>query len=56
VLTTSNEERDIEDSYRIGANSFVRKPVVFEQFVRAIDVLGVYWLRVNEPAPVGGPS
>ena len=53
VLTTSNEERDIVDSYRLGANSFVRKPVVFEEFVRAVNVLGVYWLLVNEPAPAG---
>ena len=53
VLTTSNEERDVVDSYRLGANSFVRKPVVFDEFVRAVNVLGVYWLLVNEPAPVG---
>ena len=53
VLTTSNEERDIVDSYRLGANSFVRKPVVFEEFVRAVNVLGVYWLLVNESAPAG---
>jgi two-component system, response regulator len=51
VLTTSNEERDIVDSYRLGANSYVRKPVVFEEFVKAVNVLGVYWLLVNEPAP-----
>jgi two-component system response regulator len=53
VLTTSNEERDIVDSYRLGANSFVRKPVVFQEFVEAVNVLGVYWLLVNEPAPAG---
>jgi two-component system, response regulator len=52
VLTTSNEERDIVDSYRLGANSFVRKPVVFDEFVKAVNVLGIYWLLVNEPAPV----
>jgi two-component system, response regulator len=51
VLTTSNEERDIVDSYRMGANSFVRKPVMFGDFVDATKVLGVYWLLVNEPAP-----
>jgi CheY-like chemotaxis protein len=53
VLTTSNEERDIVQSYRLGANSFVRKPVKFDEFVRAVNVLGVYWLMVNEPAPAG---
>jgi two-component system response regulator len=51
VLTTSREERDIVDSYRLGANSFVRKPVAFDEFVDATKVLGVYWLLVNEPAP-----
>jgi two-component system response regulator len=51
VLTTSNEERDIVESYRLGANSFVRKPVVFGEFVDAANVLGVYWLLVNQPAP-----
>ena len=51
VLTTSDEERDIVESYRIGANSFVRKPVVFGDFVDAANVLGVYWLLVNQPAP-----
>ncbi len=51
VLTTSSEERDIVQSYRLGANSFVRKPVTFSQFVEATKVLGVYWLLVNQPAP-----
>jgi two-component system response regulator len=51
VLTTSSEERDILESYRLGANSFVRKPVVFAEFVDATKVLGVYWLLVNQPAP-----
>ena len=51
VLTTSNEERDIVDSYRLGANSYVRKPVMFADFVDATRVLGMYWLLVNEPAP-----
>jgi two-component system response regulator len=51
VLTTSDEERDIVESYRIGANSFVRKPVAFGEFVEAANVLGRYWLLVNQPAP-----
>lgn len=51
VLTTSSEERDIMESYRLGANSFVRKPVQFAEFVEAAKVLGVYWLLVNQPAP-----
>jgi two-component system response regulator len=55
VLTTSDEERDIVDSYRLGANSFVRKPVVFGEFLEAARVLGVYWLLVNRPPP-GAPG
>jgi two-component system response regulator len=51
VLTTSNEERDILTSYELGANSYVRKPVVFGEFVEAARVLGLYWLLVNEPPP-----
>ena len=52
VLTTSSEERDIVESYRLGANSYVRKPVVFSDFLNAANVLGMYWLLVNEPPPV----
>jgi two-component system response regulator len=51
VLTTSSEERDIVQSYRLGANSFVRKPVTFGEFVEATKVLGAYWLLVNQPVP-----
>jgi two-component system, response regulator len=51
VLTTSSEERDIVESYDLGANSYVRKPVVFESFIDAVRVLGLYWLLVNESAP-----
>jgi two-component system response regulator len=51
VLTTSSEERDIMESYRLGANSYVRKPVVFAEFLTATNVLGMYWLLVNEPVP-----
>ncbi|MEV4708534.1 response regulator [Actinoplanes sp. NPDC049316] len=52
VLTTSNEERDIVESYRLGANSYVRKPVVFGEFLNAANLLGMYWLLVNEPVPL----
>jgi two-component system response regulator len=51
VLTTSNEEADIISSYRLGANSFVRKPVVFSEFLDAASVLGMYWLLINQSAP-----
>lgn len=52
VLTTSNEERDIIESYRLFANSYVRKPVVFGDFVEAARILGLYWLLINQPAPI----
>lgn len=49
VLTTSNEEKDIASCYSHGANSYVRKPVDFEQFTDAVGKLGMYWLLINEP-------
>jgi len=51
VLTTSSEEADIVKSYRFGANSFVSKPVVFSEFLHATNVLVMYWLFLNKPAP-----
>lgn len=51
VLTSSKEERDIISSYDLGANSFVRKPVDFGEFIEAARQLGLYWLVLNEPPP-----
>jgi CheY-like chemotaxis protein len=48
ILTTSNEDRDRVESYRLGANSYIRKPVDFNQFAEAIQQLGLYWLVLNE--------
>ncbi len=53
VLTSSNEQRDVLSSYDLGANSFVRKPVDFAQFIDAARHLGLYWLVLNEAPPTG---
>ena len=51
ILTSSKEERDIGESYQRGANSYVRKPVDFNQFLEATRQLGLYWLVINESPP-----
>jgi len=48
VLTTSSEDKDRIESYKLGANSYIRKPVDFDQFVDAVRQLGLYWLVLNE--------
>lgn len=53
VLTTSNEERDVVTSYRLGVNSYVRKPVDFDSFIEAVRQLGLYWLVLNIAPPTG---
>ncbi len=49
VLTSSREDRDITESYRLGVNSYIGKPVEWEEFVRVISELGLYWLLLNKP-------
>ena len=51
ILTSSREDRDRLEGYSLGANSYIQKPVDFEQFVAAIHQLGLYWLVLNEPPP-----
>jgi two-component system response regulator len=54
ILTSSDEEQDRLNGYRYGANSYVRKPVDYDQFAEAIRQLGLYWLLLNRPPPTGG--
>lgn len=56
VLTSSKEDEDILNSYSLGANAYVRKPVDFGRFVEAVKTLGLFWMVVNEPPPPRRPS
>ncbi len=56
VLTSSDDPRDVVESYRLGANSYVCKPVNFKQFQETVRHVQFYWLRLNEPSPSGESS
>ncbi|HUA09991.1 MAG TPA: response regulator [Candidatus Acidoferrales bacterium] len=54
ILTSSKQEEDLIEGYRLGVNSYVRKPVDFNEFVEAVRTVGLYWLVLNEPPPAAG--
>jgi two-component system, response regulator len=56
ILTSSKEERDLTQGYSLGANSYIQKPVDFEQFIEATRQLSLYWLVLNVPPPVKGAT
>lgn len=51
VLTSSSEEKDMEECYRLGINGYVVKPIRFEEFVDAVKQIGIFWVLINEPPP-----
>ena len=55
ILTSSKEEQDLISGYALGANSYVRKPVDFTEFLEAVKVLGIYWLMMNQSPPGAAP-
>ena len=54
ILTSSKEERDLVASYHSGANSYIQKPVDFDQFREVVKTVGLYWLVINQPVPTNG--
>lgn len=52
ILTSSREQKDVVESYKLGVNSYIVKPVSFDQFVAAVQELGIYWLLLNQPPDV----
>ena len=54
VMTSSKEERDLVAGYNLGANSYIQKPVDFDQFRKTVKSVGLYWLVINQPAPASG--
>jgi two-component system response regulator len=54
VLTSSKEQKDVVESYQLGVNSYIVKPVNFERFVAAVQDLGMYWLLLNQPPKLDG--
>ena len=56
ILTSSKEERDLVSGYKLGVNSYIQKPVDFDQFRTTVKQAGLYWLLTNQPSPVNGVS
>jgi CheY-like chemotaxis protein len=56
VMTSSRQEQDVVESYELGANAYVVKPVKFNEFVDAVEKVGAFWAIINVPPPVGQPS
>ena len=54
ILTSSKEERDVVQGYKLGVNSYIQKPVDFEQFRETVKQAGLYWLLINQPPPLQG--
>jgi two-component system response regulator len=54
IMTSSKEERDLVNTYNLGANSYIQKPVDFDQFRETVKTAGLYWLVINQPPPASG--